>query len=156
MRERPASFDELWAKLKPMWGDAERDMTTFIEPRTFALVTGDRDLARWLLAQIEVQEYALRQFQRHELQVHYLLTAMVHLFNGQRLEAAETMRQFRENELRRPSFHDFLLFPVRRIQAELAGTSEVFPDELRSITLQLGYAVLNESFWRRFFDSGRR
>lgn len=156
MRERPASFDELWAKLKPMWGDAERDMTTFIEPRTFALVTGDRDLAHWLLAQIEVQEYALRQFQRHELQVHYLLTAMVQLFNGQRLEAAETMRQFRENELRRPSFHDFLLFPVRRIQAELAGTAGGFPDALRSIRLQLGHAFLDEPFWHRFFDFGRR
>jgi hypothetical protein len=156
MRERPPAFDELWAQFKPLWGDAERDMTTFIEPRTFALVTGDRDLARWLLVQVEVQEYALRQFQRHELQVHYLLTAMVQLFNGQRLEAAQTMRQFRESELRRPSFRDFLLFPIRRIQAELAGTAEVFPDELRSITLQLGHAALDEPFWHRFFDADGR
>jgi len=152
MQGDPRSFDQLWQDLLSQDSEEGFDITAYIEPRTFALATANRPLAKWLIDQIKINELTLKQFQIHELHVHFLLNALHSIFEEDHVQATYWMGRFDVDELRRPSFSEFLLFPLRRIQAELNGTAHVFPDELRDLNLRLGYAWFNEQFWFDFFE----
>lgn len=149
-QEEP-SFDTLWAKIFGVNTENIDPLSAFIEPSTFALITGNQNLASWLIQKIEINESTLQQFQLHDLHVHFLMQAMSALFEKRQKDAHFWMSRFDENELRRPCFHDFLLFSFRRVEAELNGSAHVYPEEVRRTAIHLGHPWFSEDLWHSFF-----
>ena len=146
------SFDTLWAKIFGVTKENIDPLSAFIEPSTFAVITGNQKLASWLIQKIEINESTLQQFQLHDLHVHFLMQAMSALFETRQKDARFWMSRFDENELRRPCFHDFLLFSIRRIEAELDGSAHVCPEEVRQVASNLGHPWFSEDLWHSFFN----
>ena len=63
------------------------------------------------------------------------------------------MSRFDEKELRRPSFATLLMFPIRRIEAELKGTADIYPKEVKTIIEKLGHSWFCEELWTTFFET---
>ena len=145
-------FDFFWLKMFGSLDKVDLELSAFIEPSTFAVVTGHRQLAAWLIEKIQINESTLHEFQQHDLHVHFMMQAMHAVFDKNVKAARFWMSRFDETELRRPCFYDFLLFPVRRLQAELNGTAHIYPPEVQQTVLSLGHSRFSEDLWRTFFD----
>lgn len=149
------SYDDLWKSTFGGIDETYFELSAFIEPSTFALATGHRELATWLIQKVQINESALQQFQLHDLHVHFLMQAMCALFDDRLRDAQFWMSRFDENELRRPCFYDFLLFPVRRLQAELNDDAFIYPTEVREMAVKLGHPWFSEDLWNSFFTPSR-
>ena len=112
----------------------------------------DEHPTAWLIEKIQINESTLHQFQQHDLHVHFLMQAMHAVFEENIKGARFLMSRFDETELRRPCFYDFLLFPVRRLQAELNGKADRYPQEVQQTVSLLGHTWFSNDLWRTFFD----
>ena len=153
LEPNPLPFDSIWFQLFNSLDKADLELSAFIEPSTFAILSGNQSLTAWLLEKVEINESTLQQFQLHDLHVHFLLQAMHAIFDGQMKKAEFWMSRFDENELRRPSFAAMLMFPIRRVEAELNGTADIYPIEVETIVEKLGHSWFCEELWTNFFES---
>jgi hypothetical protein len=153
LEPNPLPFDSIWLQLFNSLDKADLELPAFIEPSTFAILSGNQSLTAWLLEKVEINESTLQQFQLHDLHVHFLLQAMHAIFDGQMKKAEFWMSRFDENELRRPSFAALLMFPIRRVEAELNGTADIYPIEVKTIVEKLGHSWFCEELWTNFFES---
>ena len=151
LEPNPLPFDSIWLQLFNSLDRADLELSAFIEPSTFAILSGNQSLAAWLLEKVEINESTLQQFQLHDLHVHFLLQAMHSIFEGRMKKAEFWMSRFDETELRRPSFAAMLTFPIRRIEAELKGTAHLYPKEAETIAKRLGHSWFCEELWANFF-----
>ena len=152
MGDQTHTFDFFWLKMFGSLDKTDLELSAFIEPSTFAVIMGHRQLAAWLIEKIQINEATLHQFQQHDLHVHFLMQAMHAVFEGNSKGAHFWMSRFDETELRRPCFYDFLLFPVRRLQAELNCTADRYPLEVQQTVSRLGHTWFSKDLWRTFFD----
>ena len=151
MHNPEAELEELWQNLLKTMPPEDDSLSIFIEPSTFAIVTGDCVLAAWLCNRIRMHPALLQEFQHHDLQVHILLQTMHALALQQQQEAKRWFKQFNQDQIRHPSFSHLLHFSIRRIEAEINGTASDFPQDVQETCTGLGHAWFSADRWHRFF-----
>ena len=151
MRNPDAILEELWQNLLKCMPPEDDSFSIFIEPSTFAIVTGDLGLAAWLCRRIRMHTALLKEFQHHDLQVHILLQTMHALGSGQQQDAKKWFQQFNHDQIRDPSFSHLLHFAIRRIEAEINGTSSDIPQDVHETCARLGHNWFSSDRWHRFF-----
>lgn len=126
-------------------------LTFFHEPLMMALMTHHENLTSWIIANIVIESDRLEHFQLHDLHAYRLLAALHALFRGEHGHAKTWFDTVDPAEFLKPACHDILVFPYRRIQAQIEGSQANFPEDVRLITNRLGHACLSEETWHNWF-----
>lgn len=124
----------------------------FHEPLMVALMTCHQELTFWLMANIVIKADRLEHFQLHDLHAYRLVASLNALFQGKDDLAASWFDTVDPKEFLEPACQDILVFPYRRIQAQIEGSQAIFPHDVRIITSRLGHAYFSEETWHRWFS----
>ena len=126
-------------------------LTFFHEPLMMALMKNHEGLTSWLMANIVIEANRLEYFQLHDLHAYRLVAALDALFRGEHIHAKTWFDKVDPTEFLKPACHDILLFPYRRIRAEIEGSQAIFPQDVRIMTNRLGHACFSEETWHNWF-----
>ena len=124
----------------------------FHEPLLLALIANHKPLTKWLRHQVVVNADRLERFQLQDLHAHRLMMAQHQLFEHNLEEAKVWFDQVNPQEFLQPSCHDILYFPYRRIEAQLQGVPEHYPQDVREMAQSLGYSIYSEATWHSWFS----
>jgi hypothetical protein len=127
------------------------DFLFFHEPLMVALMTPSQVLADWITKRVRIDVARLESFQLHDLHTYRLVQTQKFLFEGNRSKAKSWFDLVDPKEFLQPSGHDILVFPYRRIQAELTGTANRYPNDVRRVAERLGHARFSEKTWFTWF-----
>lgn len=127
------------------------DFLFFHEPLMVALMMPSQVLSDWIVKHVQIDVNRLESFQLHDLHTYRLVHSQIALLKGNQKEALSWFDRVDPKEFLQPSGHDILFFPYRRIQAELTGTANHYPDDVRQVAERLGHARFSEKTWFTWF-----